>query len=718
MGQRRRGRGVTRLVAAFATVGVLTTLATTGSGSPAVADDDTAEGTALYLVTLRGPGTAGYLGALGTGTYRTLLTRAQDAALERVEGDQPVYRWTTALNGFAAELTDDQAAALRADVAVVLVEENSVRPLASHAPGRPGLSPDPGSRGGAGQVVGVVDTGIWPESPVFAATPDLGRAPDAFRGACVDGDDWRADACNAKLVGARWFVDGFGADRVRASSSLSPRDDNGHGTLVASIAAGNAGVSVEVPRQRLGTYGGIAPRARIAAYKACWTAPDPADDGCAAADLVTAIDRATRDRVDVLNLSAAGPPGFDTVERALLGAAEGGIVVVAAAGNDGRDSYSAHASPWVTTVGATTGDVRRGSVVLADGTTFTGAMAAGRGVRDVRLVRSDRVAAPDATRNDARLCRPGSLDAARVAGTVVVCERGGLGRIEKSAAVRRADGIGMVLVNGRPGPVVADLHEVPSVHLSRGDGAALDAWLADHPRGRVSLRPLGVMRSRTRMTSWSTAGDPASSVLKPDVVAPGVGLLGSVPPSVRETRWDFATGTSAATAWTSGLALRLLARHDWSADLVRSSLATTATSVAGSPGVLDEGAGLPRERAADAPGLALLVAPGDYRAWLDGLLEVTTLNTPSVLLTDDRAVAARTLTNVAGRAASWSVEVSGFERHAVSVSPASFALGPDEAVEVEISVGQHDGVEPTDDGWLTWRGSDSSVVRIPVVLSR
>ena len=79
---------------------------------------------------------------------------------------------------------------------------------------------------------------------------------------------------------------GFGADHVRSTSSLSPRDDSGHGTQMTSIAAGNSGVSVEVPGLRLRSYSGVAPQARISVYKACWTAPDPADDGCSTADVV------------------------------------------------------------------------------------------------------------------------------------------------------------------------------------------------------------------------------------------------------------------------------------------------------------------------------------------------------------------------------------------------------------------------------------------------
>ncbi len=183
--------------------------------------------------------------------------------------------------------------------------------------------------------------------------------------------------CDRKIVGAHWYVDGFGADRVRSSASLSPLDDSGHGTLVASVAAGNSGVTVQVPGQRAGRYSGAAPQARLAVYKACWTAPDPRDDGCSTADLVTAIDRAVADRVDVLNLSVDGGREVDTVERALLGAAEADIVVVGASGNAGAAGYAAHASPWVTSVGGTTGVTRRGAVV-APGLRLTGAMAARR----------------------------------------------------------------------------------------------------------------------------------------------------------------------------------------------------------------------------------------------------------------------------------------------------------------------------------------------------
>ena len=603
----------TRRIAGSLLAAVLV-VALVGTAPPAPADD--AAETELHLVTLDGPGTAGYRGSLSVRDYRASLAQAQDDVLAGV-GAEPIYRWTTALNGFAAELTDAEASLLRSDTRVRLVEENDVRRLAGAPVSGSPIAPDR-SRGGAGVVVGVVDTGIWPGSPLFASSGHLGTSPPHFRGTCRDGEDWDRASCNRKLVGARWFVHGFGEDRLRSSSSLSARDDHGHGTQVASIVAGNAGVSVQARGQRAAKYSGLAPQARLSVYKACWTAPDPVDDGCATADLVTAIDRATRDRVDVLNLAVAGPPAFDTVESALLGAAEAGIVAVGAAGNSGRDAFAAHPSPWVLSVGGTAGARRRGEVVLGRGATVAGAMASSRQVGPARLVLAQDVAARGATREEARLCTPGSLDASRTSGAIVLCRRGGIARVMKSAAVRQADGVGMVLVNTRPGTVEADLHSVPAIHVRRPAAAEILDLHAERPHARITLRPLPTERGPAGVARWSAPGDPTATLVKPDLVAPGSGVLGAVPPSASGSRWNFASGTSAATAWTSGLAARLLARTHWGADRIRSALVTSAGAVAGNPSVLRSGAGRPHAESAESPGLAYLVRPGDYRAWSGG----------------------------------------------------------------------------------------------------
>ncbi|HYG94858.1 MAG TPA: S8 family serine peptidase, partial [Nocardioides sp.] len=268
---------------------------------PVASQAEDRDPTALYLVTLAGPGTAG---AHADDAAR--MTTEQEALLDLVGAADPVYRWTTALNGFAVELDADQAATLSSHPDVAAVEENAVRPLAGNPrPAGAAAAVPAETSGGAGTVIGFVDTGIEPRNRAFSQVAALGPPDRDFRGGCPDApdeEDWGTDACTDKVVGARYFVDGFGVDRLRATSSLSPLDVDGHGTQMASIAAGTAGVQVRVESQGLGRFSGVAPQARIASYKACWSAPDPRDDGCATADLVAAIDQATADGVDVLNL--------------------------------------------------------------------------------------------------------------------------------------------------------------------------------------------------------------------------------------------------------------------------------------------------------------------------------------------------------------------------------------------------------------------------------
>ena len=663
----------------------------------------------LYLVTFDGPGTAGYTGPLSAAGYTGVLSRRQDAALDAVGAPVPVYRWTTALSGVAVDLTPGQALSLRRQPRVAAVQENEVRRLTAtaSAPTAPAALQ---GRGGRGVVVGVVDTGVSPDTAVFAELPGLGPAPPArdFSGACQPGEDWSPRTCNAKLVAASWFVAGYGEQAVAADEPLSARDVRGHGTALASIAVGNAQVDVDLPGLRT-SFSGVAPRARLAAYKACWSAPDPADDGCATADLVAAIDRATEDGVDVLNLGVGDVAGVDTVDRALLGAAEAGIVVVASAGND-HDDYAAHDSPWVTTVGGLRQAARTGSVEVGN-TAFPGAMTADRTVR-ARIVRSRDVPAPGVDRAAAALCRPGALDAAAVADRVVLCVRGAIGRVEKSSAVARAGGVGMVLVNPGRGPVAQDLHAVPTVHLGRDAARALHRALAGGTP-RVTLRPDPSPSPLLRVAGWSSAGDPTGSFVKPDLVAPATGLLAAAPATTTGPRWSLASGTSAATAWTSGAAAVLLSRFDWPAAAVRSALTGTASPVPGS--VLSSGAGSPALSRALRTRLVHDVPAGAYRAWLVGARP--DVNSAS-LLARGTSTLTRRVTNLGHRTGTWQVSMTGVERYAVSVSPASITLGPGESATYRVTVGAGSLAGGLDDGYVVWSGDLGDVVRVPLAITR
>ncbi len=702
-----------------AAVTVLAALTATLSGAwigAAQSAEAAPTGPTIYLVTLEGGAASNHAGPADA-AYQDSLRLRQNRVLAAVGAPAPIYRWTTALDGFAVQLTSTQAHDIEAVPGVDSVERNEVRRLAA-VPSSAGASAaiaEP-QRGGAGVVIGLIDSGLDPDNPVFATVPDLGRGVPGFSGSCEVAEDWPDSACSSKLVGARSFVDGFGADNLRSTSSLSPRDDSGHGTLVASVAAGNSGVSVKVGAQSLGAFAGTAPQARLAVYKACWTAPDPDQDGCSTADVVTAIDRATADGVDVLNLSVAGGSLFDTVDTALLGAAQSGVFVAAAAGNDARSAYAAHPAPWITTVGAVTGPIRGGRISMSDLGSLSGAMSSRRTVT-ARLVSGASIAASGASPADARICRAGSLDASRAAGKIVICERGGVGRVDKSHTVALADGVGMVLANTHGSDVHADFQQVPTLHVAASAARTLRAWQHAHPGAEATIRPgAGVGGSRS-VVRWSAPGDPRGDLVKPEVTAPGVDVLGAVPPSAESSaRWNLFSGTSAATARVSGQAAVILGRHrDWSPARVQSALMTSARPVTGDPSSLSQGAGRTRLDRALHPGLVYDVDTGDYRRYLSGRLDGRDLNLPSIKA-DGPSDIRRTVTNVGARPMYYSVKARGFTLHRVSISPVAIRIRPGQSRTFTVTI-----TGPTsrqvDSGWITWRGANGTLVRIPVVIS-
>lgn len=221
---------------------------------------------------------------------------------------------------------------------------------------------------GEGIIIGVLDTGIWPESKSFI-DDELGPIPSRWKGHCESGDQFNPKThCNRKIIGARWFIDGILAEYGQPlnisenKEFLSPRDAHGHGTHTASTAAGSI-VKEEVSYKGLGVGSarGGAPRAHLAIYKVCWKV---LGGQCAAADILKAFDEAIRDGVDVLSLSIGSSiPLFSEVD-ARDGIASGsfhavarGITVVCGASNDGPSTHSVqNTAPWILTVAASTID--------------------------------------------------------------------------------------------------------------------------------------------------------------------------------------------------------------------------------------------------------------------------------------------------------------------------------------------------------------------------
>ena len=315
---------------------------------------------------------------------------------------------------------------------------------------------------------------------------------------------------------------------------------------------------------------------------------------------------------------------------------------------------------------------------------------------------------------------PGALDAGRAAGRLVVCERGLVARVDKSAAVRLADGVGMVLVNRSGNDLGADFHALPSLHLGAADGRTLRAALARPGAltGRLAREAAPDVKPRLLPTSGSGSGSGQS--VKPDLVAPGAELLAATSPSGSNARWELTTGTSAATARVSGLGGAgagrppgLVGRTDpLRADDQRHQRR--------------RGAGLPApgRRAAPArrglrPGLVYDVPRSAWRRALNRQ-DAERLNLPSVLLSNGRptATVTRRVTNVGSRSMYYSAHAWGFTSHRVQVTPAALRIGPGETRTLRIRVAARPGVRPrADSGWVAWRGANGTRARIPVVLA-
>lgn len=339
--------------------------------------------------------------------YLAYLDTAQDAVVASV-GNAPVLaKYTNVFNGFAASLTESQALLLANNPNVSGIWEDEARQLDTISTAKFLKLSEPGGLWsqtiggtaikGENLVIGVVDGGIWPENPAFfdrvdsngkpsnnpADTQVYTAPPASFTGSCVAGPGIDpAKHCNNKLIGIRHFNAGFNAsgstlhwtdfaDSGRDSVS-GATGHGGHGDHTASTAAGNSNVSVSINDTVIGTASGMAPRARVAAYKVCWTYVNAAaTDGtgsqntCYNSDSVSAIDRAVADGVNVINYSISGSQTSvnDAVEQAFHRAALAGVFVAASAGNSGPGNAVAHISPWLTTVAASTHDRDRKSVV-------------------------------------------------------------------------------------------------------------------------------------------------------------------------------------------------------------------------------------------------------------------------------------------------------------------------------------------------------------------
>ncbi|KAL6295533.1 hypothetical protein ACE6H2_003675 [Prunus campanulata] len=391
------------------------------------------------------------------------------------------------------------------------------------------------SANGSDTIIGILDTGIWPESESFS-DKDMGPIPSRWKGTCMKSDDFSSSNCNRKLIGARYY-DTSESDDTETEDG-SPRDSQGHGSHVAATAAGSIVQGASYYGVAAGTAKGGSPTSRIAVYKVC------SSEGCLGSAILAAFDDAIADGVDVLSLSLGSPIEYepelssDPIAIGAFHAVEQGITVVCSAGNDGPSRETVvNAAPWIVTVAATTIDRDFESDVVLGGNKAI----KGRGINFSELQKSPvhpLIYAGSAGNGDARNCDANSMVAEKIKGKIVMCDTNddNYSRNEQIDAVKSLGGVGIIFQEKNPGVVVYISTALPA------------------------------------------------TVVSPDIAAPGVNILaawmandtGITLEGKESPLFNVISGTSMACPHVSGIAATVKSQNPtWSPSAIRSALITT-----------------------------------------------------------------------------------------------------------------------------------------------
>lgn len=809
--------------------------AITGGGSMRLSGFEDLADTNIYIVQLRSPSAAEYHSSLtktykvagqsrqarfdkfgaGTVAYAAQLESEQQQVLARVGPDvQEIYSYKYGLNGFAARMTLAQAQKLRGFDEVLNVWEDEVRPLATqYSASFLGLFDSVGglrserALNGEGIVIAVVDSGIAPEHPQlqdtraadrprvcrssWAETSILGRwlcrrfdklpdvvafeEPENWNGVCESGERFEVSDCNNKLIGARWFINGAeNTGPIDEHEFRSPRDADGHGTHTATTAAGNRG-SASIFGTLIGDVEGMAPKARIAVYKACWLRPSDSRASCNTSDLANAIDAAVADGVDIISYSVGNSMREITApdDIALMAAAKAGIVAVVAAGNEGPNLAtigSPAGAPWVVTAAASTrkGESNVEAMEVTAPSSIAGRYATREALFSPPLAERDPIEAKLVLVDDGDDSLPSGaagvvsdgcqplVNDAEVLGNIALMQRSGCLFTDMVKNAEDAGAIAALVYNIAGEPVVMfgteGLVDIPALMIGQADAnlilAELDAGLEVSVVLEKSLL-LTNTDTGNIMARFSARGPgPIADILKPDVTAPGVNIIAGFTPDPANAKpgelYAYLSGTSMSTPHVAGVAALLRQAHpEWSAAAIRSSLVTTARQdlrlrdsiAAANP--FDFGGGHIVPNKAWTPGLVYDVSDDEYDAFACGTGSpavnaarcaelgaagysnlARNLNQPSISISrlSSQETVTRRVTNVSEDAASYALQISPPPGIDVSVTPTTINLGPGESAAFNVTLTYVSG--PMDlwrFGAFTWASEDHDV-RSPIAV--
>ncbi|XP_065874737.1 subtilisin-like protease SBT1.9 [Euphorbia lathyris] len=505
-----------------------------------------------------------------------------DSTITPCTNNKHLYTYTSSANGFSATLTDSELEALKKCPGYI--SHTRDRPLQIHTTHTSqflGLNTNsgawPATNYGEDVIIGLVDTGIWPESESFddeGMTP----VPSRWKGKCEPGTQFNSTLCNKKLIGAYFFNKGYLAENPDVNISMnSTRDTDGHGTHTASTAAGSFVKGASFFGYANGTSSGMAPRARIAMYKTIW------NYGVYASDVLAAIDQAIKDGVDILSLSLAFSEDYifsldeDAIAVATFAAMKEGIFVAASAGN--QPDTIVNAAPWLITVGAGTLDRDFGGTLTLGNLnkiSFRSVYPGNYSQSLTSLVFLDGCASVEEMKKNRKY--------------IIVC-KDNLSMSDQFEKAITAGVLGAVFITNY---TVSDYYTIspfPAAFMNLEDGQRVVNYIqkTDNPKGSLKFQETIIGIEPAPMVDFYSGRGPFFSckyVVKPDIIAPGTSVLASWSPisSVTQVQgkplfsnFNFGTGTSMSAPHVAGVgALVKTAHPDWSPAAIRSAIMTTA----------------------------------------------------------------------------------------------------------------------------------------------
>nr|KYP46309.1 Subtilisin-like protease [Cajanus cajan] len=442
-------------------------------------------------------------------------------------------------------------------------------------------------------IIGIFDSGIWPESPSFS-DEGMGPVPSRWKGSCMKSYDFNSSHCNRKIIGARYYHDPEGNREYETA-----RDKDGHGSHVASTAAGMSVADASFYGVAAGTTKSGSPESRLAIYKVCFQYE------CPGSAVLAAFDDAIADGVDVISLSVGSFFGFnpelkdDTISIGAFHAVERGILVVCSAGNSGPSLNTVvNDAPWIFTVAASSIDRDfKSNLVLGHNKLIKGEALNFSPLSNspkYPLIYGESAKAKDAKLTDARQCFPDSFDEHKVKGKIVVCDGTdhSYSTSLKVQAVQDVRGIGVVHITDPLGGTQRDnFGDFPVTEISSIDATTILQYVNSTRNPVATILPTFSVidfKPAPMIPSFSSKGPSSLSknILKPDIAAPGVNILASwigndkegVPKGKKPSQFNIISGTSMACPHVSGLAATIKSQNPtWSASAIKSAIMTTAT---------------------------------------------------------------------------------------------------------------------------------------------